>query len=227
MSATAISLGFGLQRKGEPGAGVKWPLPSPNRTVTVPSSVFATRRSGLPSWFTSAMAMKPGPFSTGTTCCVNSSGLDAVAGGMVNQTTALTLAARAKVAIAVFAITWFRRYTLLEFTARLHSSAANRIPFGQTNSMQSDGKFFHGADPKSAPAPVVTAIASAPQNVTRVAPLITLAPPSDAAHAPSAARKSREAPATTGIRRACGAKMTAKRGIIAPTAKLAAEDRAA
>jgi hypothetical protein len=58
----------------------------------------------------------------------------------------------------------------------------------------------YGVAPNRAPAAAVTAMASAPQNVTRVAPLITLAPPADAAHAPSMARKNREAPATTGIK---------------------------
>ena len=35
----------------------------------------------------------------------------------------------------------------------------------------------HATVPKSQPTPAVTAIASAPQNITRIAPIVTLAPP--------------------------------------------------
>ena len=50
--------------------------------------------------------------------------------------------------------------------------------------------------PKSAPTPAVIAIASAPQNVTRVAPAATPAPPTCAANPPRSARKKSENPET-------------------------------
>jgi Mg2+-importing ATPase len=50
--------------------------------------------------------------------------------------------------------------------------------------------------PNKAPTPAVMPIASAPQNVTRVAPGIISAPPARAANAPSNARKSSEVPDT-------------------------------
>jgi len=55
---------------------------------------------------------------------------------------------------------------------------------------------FHGEIPNSAPTPAVTAIASAPQNVTRIAPPATLAPPARAAIPPSSARKNKDVPDT-------------------------------
>src|ERR1019366_6097748 len=51
-----------------------------------------------------------------------------------------------------------------------------------------------------APAPAVTAIASAPQKVTRAAPFSTLAPPAQAAIPPSRASEINEAPAMSGNR---------------------------
>src|SRR5215467_10962166 len=116
------------------------------------------------------------------------------------------------------------RITFFERAALPSPDSRTRLP---RPSSVKETETFYGADPKSAPAPAVTAIAKAPQNVTRVAPVSTFAPPADAAHAPSAARKSSEAAATTGIRKVCGARITAKSGSIAPTAKLAAEDSAA
>ena len=50
--------------------------------------------------------------------------------------------------------------------------------------------------PKSAPTPAVIAMASAPQNVTRIAPARTPAPPTCAASPPRSARKNREDPET-------------------------------
>jgi len=55
---------------------------------------------------------------------------------------------------------------------------------------------FHTATPNSAPTPAVTAIASAPQNVTRIAPAVTPAPPTRAAIPPRRARKNKEVPDT-------------------------------
>lgn len=50
--------------------------------------------------------------------------------------------------------------------------------------------------PKSAPTPAVIPMARAPQNVTRIAPAATPAPPTRAATPPRRARKNREAPET-------------------------------
>ena len=81
--------------------------------------------------------------------------------------------------------------------------------------------------PNSAPAPAVTAIASAPQNVTRIAPASTPAPPARAANPPSSARNANEVPDTSGIRARSGDPTAISRGIAAPTAKAAAEANAA
>jgi len=83
------------------------------------------------------------------------------------------------------------------------------------------------AAPKSAPTPAVSAMARAPQNVTRIAPSRTLAPPACAANAPSSARNISEVPATRGIRAVSGAMAVTARGMAAPTAKLAADANAA
>jgi mannan endo-1,4-beta-mannosidase len=56
--------------------------------------------------------------------------------------------------------------------------------------------FSQTAVPNSAPTPAVTAIASAPQNVTRIAPAATLAPPTRAAIPPRSARKNKDVPDT-------------------------------
>ena len=53
----------------------------------------------------------------------------------------------------------------------------------------------------AAPTLAVTAIASAPQKVTRKAPAVMFAPPTRAANPPSNARMASEAPETNGIRR--------------------------
>ena len=83
------------------------------------------------------------------------------------------------------------------------------------------------AVPNSAPTPAVSAMARAPQNVTRNAPSFTLAPPACAANPPSSARNNSEVPATRGIRAASGAMAATARGMAAPTAKLPAEANAA
>ena len=56
--------------------------------------------------------------------------------------------------------------------------------------------FAHTSVPNKAPTPAVIPMASAPQNVTRIAPSIVSAPPARAANAPSNARKSSEVPDT-------------------------------
>jgi hypothetical protein len=81
--------------------------------------------------------------------------------------------------------------------------------------------------PNSAPTPAVAAMARAPQNVTRIAPSRTFAPPARPASAPRSARNNSELPATRGIRAASGARAVTARGMAAPTAKLAADANAA
>jgi mannan endo-1,4-beta-mannosidase len=55
---------------------------------------------------------------------------------------------------------------------------------------------LHTAVPNSAPTPAVTAIARAPQKVTRIAPVAMFAPPTRAATPPKSARKNSDVPAT-------------------------------
>ena len=55
----------------------------------------------------------------------------------------------------------------------------------------------HANVPNSAPTPAVSPIASAPQNVTRMAPVVTGAPPTRAATPPRIARNTSEIPETT------------------------------
>src|SRR5664279_2439826 len=54
----------------------------------------------------------------------------------------------------------------------------------------------HAAIPKIFPTPAVSAIARAPQNVTRIAPRATAAPPTRAATPPRTARNTSEVPET-------------------------------
>ena len=74
--------------------------------------------------------------------------------------------------------------------------------------------------PNSDPTPAVTAIASAPQKVTRKAPTITPAPPARAVKPPRIARNINELPATIGKTLTGEATVATRRGMIAPTAKL-------
>src|ERR1035438_7488453 len=85
----------------------------------------------------------------------------------------------------------------------------------------------HATVPKSQPTPAVRAMASAPQKVTRIAPIVTPAPPARAANPPRSARNSNEVPATRAIKPDAGPRVTTKRGMAAPTAKLQAEANAA
>ena len=75
--------------------------------------------------------------------------------------------------------------------------------------------------------PAVSAIAKAPQNVTRTVALSTLAPPIWAPIAPRNARKINEAAETAGISQAAGDRAAVDSGRAAPTAKVAAEVNAA
>src|ERR1035437_5590094 len=81
--------------------------------------------------------------------------------------------------------------------------------------------------PKSAPTAAVTAIASAPQKVTRRAPAAMGAPPALAAIEPRAARKTSDTPATYGIRCFSGTRATAATGTAAPSANVMADVKAA
>ena len=70
-----------------------------------------------------------------------------------------------------------------------------------------------------APTPAVTAMASAPQNVTRIAPTATPAPPARAARPPRMARNTSDVADTTGIRLESGDQGHRSKGMAAPTAK--------
>ena len=88
-------------------------------------------------------------------------------------------------------------------------------------------RICHTIVPNKAPTPAVTPMARAPQNVTRIAPAETPAPPAPAANAPKSARNKSEVPGTTIIKLDVGAIVVTKRGAAAPTAKLLAEANAA
>jgi len=81
--------------------------------------------------------------------------------------------------------------------------------------------------PNHVPTPAVTAIASAPQNVTRTAATAMRAPPARAAIAPRIARNTSDSAQTSAITRSGGANAVTTSGSAAPAAKLAAEASAA
>ena len=81
--------------------------------------------------------------------------------------------------------------------------------------------------PNRVPTPAVTAMASAPQNVTRIAPTVTPAPPARAANPPRSARNANEVHETRGIRLVSGVNAVTRSGMAAPTAKLPADANAA
>src|SRR4029079_17004000 len=81
--------------------------------------------------------------------------------------------------------------------------------------------------PNKAPTPAVSAIASAPQKVTRATDLHTGEPPARAAKAPNSARKNNELPDPAQTRADAGTNRTSTSGRAAPTAKVLAEARAA
>src|SRR6478672_11160666 len=85
----------------------------------------------------------------------------------------------------------------------------------------------HITAPNNHPTPAVTAIATAPQNVTRAAPSHGDAPPVRAASTPSPARQNNDAPATKIDIRFSGATATVTIGRTAPAAKAAADAHAA
>ena len=75
--------------------------------------------------------------------------------------------------------------------------------------------------------PAVSAMASAPQKVTRTAALVTLAPPTFAPTPPKRARNTREAALTPALSSWAGIRRTISKGRAAPTANVAAEVNAA
>jgi hypothetical protein len=74
---------------------------------------------------------------------------------------------------------------------------------------------------------MVTPIANAPQNVTRIAPGIIRAPPARAANAPRTAKDSSELTDTATVSDPLGISAVTRRGMAAPTEKLAADASAA
>ena len=85
----------------------------------------------------------------------------------------------------------------------------------------------HTGAPNSDPTPAVSAIASAPQNVTRNAAFMTGAPPAWAPNPPKSARNTIDVAMTTGISAARGVSSTVINGIAAPTANVPADANAA
>ena len=75
--------------------------------------------------------------------------------------------------------------------------------------------------------PAVSAMAKAPQNVTRAVARRTFAPPALAPIAPRSARNTRDAAETTGMRLPVVDTKTANKGMAAPTEKVAADVSAA
>ncbi len=81
--------------------------------------------------------------------------------------------------------------------------------------------------PNKAPTPAVSAIASAPQKVTRTVALHTGAPPTRAAKEPNIARKKSELPEIAQTSANRGTMRTSRSGRAAPAAKVPAEANAA
>jgi hypothetical protein len=111
---------------------------------------------------------------------------------------------------------WLRQSSLVWIRASSHGHNRQH-PFGPG----------HPSAPKIDPTPAVSAMASAPQNVTRIAPNITAAPPTRAASPPRRARNTSEVPETRGIKPPAGAIAVTKRGMAAPAAKHPADASAA
>ena len=85
----------------------------------------------------------------------------------------------------------------------------------------------HSFAPNNAPTPAVSAIANAPQKVTRAMDFQMGAPPARAAKAPNKARKNSELPETTQTSLVVDTTKTSNNGKAAPTVKVAAEAKAA
>ncbi len=84
---------------------------------------------------------------------------------------------------------------------------------------------FYEIAPTSHPMPAVIAIARPPHNVTRIEPIVTLAPTARAASPPIRARTASDDRETHGFNRACGAIAVTVNGIEAPRATLQAAAR--
>jgi hypothetical protein len=81
--------------------------------------------------------------------------------------------------------------------------------------------------PNIRPTPAVSAMASAPQNVTLIAPTVIGAPPARAAIPPRKVRKSREDTATRRMSKLTGTTHATTKGSAAPIVKVPAEENAA
>ena len=88
-------------------------------------------------------------------------------------------------------------------------------------------KNYPTAVPKIEPTRAVEPIASAPQKVTRPAPIKMFAPPACAASPPSMASNASDPTETMVITDCSGLRSASKSGNAAPTAKVAAEAKAA
>ena len=85
----------------------------------------------------------------------------------------------------------------------------------------------HAVVPNSISTRLVSAMASAPQNRTRIAPTLTPAPPVRAATHPRSAKNTSEVPENKGIRPSSGAMAVTRTGKATPSAKRAADVNAA
>src|SRR6185436_7614284 len=87
--------------------------------------------------------------------------------------------------------------------------------------------FHETVVPNSLPTPAVRAMAAAPQNATRAAPVHADAPPARAARAPNPARQASETAATKRLVCAGGTSIAVRIGNVAPTANVPADANAA
>ena len=109
--------------------------------------------------------------------------------------------------------------------------SASRKPTASSNTCLFQGfesvQQLQTAVPTIAPMPAVSPIAKAPQNVTLIIALATLAPPALAPIAPRSARKHSEAAETIATSIEAGDTTAMSKGIAAPTENVAADVSAA
>jgi len=99
------------------------------------------------------------------------------------------------------------------------------VPHCETNKIR---RFYaYAFTPNKAPTPAVSAMANAPQKVTRIDDVMTDAPPARAASEPNIARNKSELAATAHINIDAGTNSTTSNGNEAPTANVTAEASAA
>jgi hypothetical protein len=91
-------------------------------------------------------------------------------------------------------------FASLAYSAAMRSTRLQRSRWDGQGRLSGGQPRFQTAAPKSAPTPVVMAMANAPQNVTRPVLRQTLAPPARAAAAPSTARNNSDEPVSHGIK---------------------------